>query len=62
MISLLERGKQEGTSMDIPQSLFLAFFYAPPMMLGKQHHTADAVLDQELAPKAFEFAWEASTI
>ena len=62
IISLFERGKQEGILRDIPHSLFVAFFYAPPMMLGKQHHNGDLVLDKELQQKAFAFTWEALTI
>ena len=59
---LFERGKQEGIFKEIPHSLFVAFFYAPPMMLGKQHHNGDVDLDKELQQTAFEFTWDALTI
>ena len=62
IIGLYERSKQEGIFRDIPYSLFVAFFYAPPIMLGKQHHNGDVVLDKELQQKAFEFTWNALTI
>ena len=62
VISLFERGKKEGIFKDIPHSLFVAFFYAPPMMLGKQHHSGDVILDRELQQMAFEITWDALTI
>ena len=60
--SLFERGKREGIFKDIPLSLFHAFFYAPLMMLGKQHHNGDLILDKELQQKAFATTWDALTI
>ena len=62
VFSLIERGKQEGIFKDIPPSLFATFFYAPPMMLGKQHHMGDIVWDRELQQLAFEITWDALTI
>jgi AcrR family transcriptional regulator len=62
IVSLFERGKQEGIFKDIPQSLFVAFFYAPPLMLGKQHQNGEVSLDRELRQKALEFTGDAFTI
>jgi AcrR family transcriptional regulator len=62
VINLFERGKQEGIFKDIPQSLFVAFFYAPTMWLGKRHHNGDLVYDGELHQMASEITWEALTV
>lgn len=62
IFGLFERGKQEGIFKDIPPSLFAAFFYAPIMLLGKQHHNGDLVLNKELQQMAFEISWDALTI
>ena len=58
---LFERGKQEGIFKDIPYSLFVSFFYAPSMWLGKRHHNGELVLDREMQQRAFEITWDALT-
>lgn len=60
--TLFERGKQENIFKDIPPSLFTAFLYAPLMMLGKQHHNGELILDKELQQLAFELIWNVLTI
>ena len=62
IVSLFERGKQEGIFKDIPPSLFAAFLYAPSMMLGKQHHEGKLVFDSKLQQMAFETTWDALTV
>ena len=62
LADLFERGKREGIFKDIQPSLFAAFLYAPAMMLGKQHHNGELVLDRELQDMAFEITWDALTI
>ena len=62
ILHLFERGKREGIFKEIPPSLFTAFLYAPPMMLGKQHHNGELVLDKELQQVAFDLVWDALTI
>jgi TetR/AcrR family transcriptional repressor of multidrug resistance operon len=62
IFSLFERGKQEGIFKDIPPSLFAAFLYAPSLMLGKQHHNGELVLDGELQQMIFEITWDALTV
>jgi AcrR family transcriptional regulator len=59
IFNLFERGKREGIFKDIPASLFTAFLYAPSMMLTKQHHEGELVLDSELQQMAFEITWDA---
>jgi len=59
---LFERGKEEGILKEMPPTLFIAFFYAPAMLLGKQHHNGNLVLDSELQQMAFQITWDALTI
>jgi hypothetical protein len=58
---LFERGKREGLLKDLPPSLFQAIWFAPAMMLGKQHHNGDLVFDRELQQTTFGITWDALT-
>jgi AcrR family transcriptional regulator len=61
VFGLFERGKREGLFKDLPPSLFQAIWFAPAMMLGKQHHNGDLVFTGELQQTTFEVTWDALT-
>lgn len=62
VFSVFERGKREGIFKDISLDLSIAFFYAPLMLLVKQHYSGDIVFDRELQQIVFEITWDALTI
>ena len=61
MVTLFERGKQEGVFKDIPLEVCAAFMIAPLMYLAKGHHAGDLKLNSETLDLIYSIVWDAVT-